>query len=114
MKVSEKLQQIFPTVDSLLTARQNYKSWKAMAGALGLSSDAILSRRKALGIIEDVKPERRYADYLTDEEIALNIREMFESRNVVTRYKTTNLDEFLKDPCGDEFLELVGVEQGGL
>lgn len=120
MIASEKLQLLYPTPESLIKARSHFKSWDAMSAAIGLSKNALYDHRKALGMEmankNAAKPGRKFAEYLTDAEISRNIREMFadEIVNVVTTYRVKDLDELLKNPCGDEHLEVVSVGQGGV
>lgn len=115
MTVAQKLQHLYPTPESILSIRLNYKSWKSMAKSIGVPKDALRLHRKALGMEMESgrrKPERKYADYLTMPEINANIRKMFKSENVVTMYKITDMAAFEQNVCGDEGLVLVGKELG--
>jgi hypothetical protein len=118
MLVSEKLAKLFPTPESLLSAKQNYSNWTVFAKAMGISKNSLYDHRRALGMNmgkgNASKQERKYADYLTMPEIDKNIQQMFggESKNVVKTYRITNMAEFEKNVCGDEGLSLVGTEQG--
>jgi len=115
MTIANQLQQLYPTPESILSIRLNYKSWDSMAKAIGVPKDALRLHRKALGMEMQSgrkKPERKYADYLTMPEINANIRKMFKSENVVTTYRATNIEEFLRNPCSNNGLVLVGKKLG--
>ena len=115
MKVADKLKQIFPTPDSVLEVKKNYTTWLQMANAVGVSINSLFDHRKVLGM-EMAKGNAskggRQTVHLTDDEIRENIREMVESRNVYVKYRITDMDEFMKNPCGNDGIELVGMEKG--
>ena len=118
MTPKQKLTQLYPTLKSLNAARSHYKSWQAMADALNIHRQALYDHRTRLNAPTKaiLSKSRSTKDQLTDKEIQANIKKLFgdEIVNVVTVYKTNNLDELLKNPCGDEFLTKIGTEQGGV
>ena len=117
MTPKQKLTQLYPTIESLNAARSHYKSWQAMADALNIHRQGLYDYRARLKApVKAIPKARSTKDQLTDKEIQANIKKQFgdEIVNVVTVYKANNLDELLKNPCGDEFLTKVGTEQGGV
>lgn len=118
MLTSEKLHQLYPTPAPMLEVRKRYQSWSAMARGIGVSKDSLYQHRKALGIDKAkgsaIKDENSYADRLTVAQIDENFQQLIkgESKNVVTRYRITDLEAFKQDQRGYAGLELVNTEQG--
>jgi hypothetical protein len=110
-----KLEELFPTAESLTTARLKHSSWAEMSRAIGISNQSLYDYRECLdmtGINNGIKPKSYCFDTVkTTNEL---IRELIkgESKNVVTKYKIVDLELFRQNQRGYEGLELIGTEQG--
>jgi hypothetical protein len=113
--VKEKLSEIFPTVESLNTARLKHTSWAEMSRAIGINKQSLYDYREYLGMTganNGVKQKNFCFDTVrTTNEL---IRELIqgESKNIVKKYKITDPVKFFTNPCGNDGLEFIGTEQG--
>ncbi|MFA5240681.1 MAG: hypothetical protein WC476_13380 [Phycisphaerae bacterium] len=112
--VRQKLQQLYPTVESLIKARRGYKSWKHMAKSLGMYQQALDDYRKEFGIAYVKEGRQKDILLITPKEIDEGIKRLVgdNATNVVTTYKIVEPERFYKDISGNDGLEPVGVERG--
>lgn len=116
MKITEKLAELYPTAQSLTTARKNYSSWEHMAKCTGVGKGSLHARRKVLGMPRETneKETNMFADRLTSEEIDQNIRLLLQgvSKNIVKVYGIVKPDLFYLNQRGYRGLKFIREDKG--